>query len=299
MVGEGNNHPLVSKHLANFKPLTFIGFYNRASILWTPLPNKKVVSTMSSATVSVQHIAQMKDFEAIKALDAEEMTRLMLEFKIFKVEDPNLVREVFVNMLKLREVNLVVREGISISNHVKDLKDISRKSHLYLTIQKFLDSAEGQFYTRRKEILIPRTYLLSGNTFDADLQEMIRDKTQKDLYFANPLIIKPGQFSNRGIGISLAFNMTEAIRYCKETLENRKNTCSVIVQEYISKPLLFKDRKFDVRCYALVVKMFNTVSYYWYSRGYARTSSFVYDASIKDNLKVHLTNEAVQVKGSL
>ena len=125
----------------------------------------------------------------------------------------------------------------------------------------------------------------------------MRSKQLNYINFVNPLIIKPGQFSNRGIGISMAFNVSDTMRLCKETLEKRKNTCSVIVQEYIAKPLLFKNRKFDVRCYATVIKLFDRITYFWYNRGYARTSSYEYDSQVRDNLMVHLTNEAVQVKG--
>jgi Tubulin-tyrosine ligase family len=214
------------------------------------------------------------------------------------VEDPGLVREVFENTIQnLRSAHLVVREDFVISNHVNDLKDISRKSLLFLTIQQYLKSEQGKREVGNKTV-IPFTYLLNGLTFDADLEAMIQDKEERDFKFETPLIIKPGQFSNRGIGISLAFRMSEAVRLCKETLEFKKNTCSVIVQEYITRPLLYKERKFDIRCYALVVRLFDRISYYWYSRGYVRTSSFAYDSNAQDNLKVHLTNEAVQVKGN-
>jgi hypothetical protein len=238
--------------------------------------------------------------------NSELLTEMFLDRKIFKVLDVSLVRQSFQRLARdLKSCNLVTRESLIIANHVKDLKCISRKNLLFLTLKKYMET-----HPEEKELsitmdkpgeapLIPRTYLLWGNTFDDDLSALIRWKHNNDFEFQNPLIIKPGQFSNRGIGISMAFNMTEATNLCKETIEKRKSSCSVIVQEYIARPLLFKQRKFDVRCYALVVRLFDRISYYWYSQGYARTSSFVYDQSVRDNLKVHLTNEAVQVKGSL
>ena len=66
----------------------------------------------------------------------------------------------------------------------------------------------------------------------------------------------------------------------------------------MTNPLLYKGRKFDMRCYGLVVQAGQTICYYWYGKGYARTSSYLYDILVKDNIKVHLTNEAVQVKGT-
>ena len=222
------------------------------------------------------------------------MTDSFLELKYFDYSSRALVRSNFEKLLESKEISHVVRESLSYPNHIKGLKEISWKNLLLLTMTRYIEQ-----HGLQAQVIIPKTYLLTGDTFDKDLEEMMRAKTQLDIHFVNPLIIKPGQLSNRGIGISIAFSMTEAIRLCKETLEKRKSCFSVIVQEYISQPLLFRERKFDVRCYGLVVKLFNRINFYWYKEGYARTSSFVYDTSVKDNLKVHLTNEAVQVKGTL
>ena len=300
IVGEGNNHQLVGKHFSSYKPLASIGFYNRANIIWTPLkPTKKPPITTEAPQISTEDMCKWRDFVSLSGLDTNRLTEQFLQLRLFKVEDESLVRDAFSNTVEnLKSAYLVVREDFSIANHVHDLKEISRKSLLFLTMKQYMDSEEGKREVGNKTI-IPATYLLNGSTFEADLEEMIRDKEEKDFKFESPLIIKPGQFSNRGIGISIAFTMSEAARLCRETLEFKKNTCSVVVQEYITKPLLFKERKFDVRCYALVVRLFDRISYYWYSQGYVRTSSFPYDPTARDNLKVHLTNEAVQVKGSL
>ena len=307
LVGEGNNHPLVAKHIGNFKGVAFISFYNRANIVWTPLIARKVVCPSDAPRIPLDNLLQIKDYADHccmdtdrPAMDAMVLTRQMISQRLFRVRDERVVFEVFDRLCNsTREVNVVVRETLVLANHVKDLKDISRKSNLFVTINRFLQSEEGKEYNDGKCTIIPKTYLLNGHTFDADLDALQKSKMETDLYFENPLIIKPGQFSNRGIGISMAFNMPETIRLCKETLENRKNTYSVIVQEYISRPLLYKGRKFDVRCYALVLKLFDRISFFWYDKGYARTSSYFYDSAVKDNLKVHLTNEAVQVKGRL
>ena len=97
----------------------------------------------------------------------------------------------------------------------------------------------------------------------------------------------------------MAFTAQQLQNEVASIIETRQSTDWVIVQNYLTKPLLYKLRKFDIRCYALVVKTFNKVDFFWYNVGYARTSSFEYSASVRDNLMVHLTNEAVQVKGRL
>jgi hypothetical protein len=68
-----------------------------------------------------------------------------------------------------------------------------------------------------------------------------------------------------------------------------------IVQRYVENPLLFHQRKFDIRCYLLISR--NYPKYLaFYHPGYCRLTNKDYtgdDACIKDNT-IHLTNNAVQ-----
>lgn len=67
---------------------------------------------------------------------------------------------------------------------------------------------------------------------------------------------------------------------------------TAIIQKYIM-PLLYKGRKFDIRCYALATATNGQFQVYWYERGYVRTVSKEFD--IDDNNRyIHLTNDAVQ-----
>ena len=65
-------------------------------------------------------------------------------------------------------------------------------------------------------------------------------------------------------------------------------TCCV-VQKYIERPLLYKQRKFDIRVWALVTAK-NEVFYY--NPGYLRTTSDEYSLSNGNNY-VHLTNNCL------
>ena len=61
-------------------------------------------------------------------------------------------------------------------------------------------------------------------------------------------------------------------------------------------PLLYNKRKFDFRCYLLVVQVSNKIRGYWYEDGYVRTSSKEFTVSnVKDKF-VHLTNDFIQKK---
>lgn len=72
---------------------------------------------------------------------------------------------------------------------------------------------------------------------------------------------------------------------------------TALVQQYID-PLLYKNRKFDIRCYTLVLSFRGELRAYWYKEGYIRTCSkeFSYDMS---DVLAHLTNDAIQKKSPL
>ena len=70
---------------------------------------------------------------------------------------------------------------------------------------------------------------------------------------------------------------------------------TLIIQKYIDKPFLYNKRKFDIRCYMLLVRLQNnSIKGYWYKDGYIRTSCFDYHVE-DENAFVHLTNDAIQI----
>ena len=68
-----------------------------------------------------------------------------------------------------------------------------------------------------------------------------------------------------------------------------------IVQRYIIDPLLIGGKKFDLRIYALVLS-YQPLTVYLYRTGFARFTSYRYNANVEDisNTYMHLTNVAVQ-----
>ena len=64
----------------------------------------------------------------------------------------------------------------------------------------------------------------------------------------------------------------------------------------MEKPLLYKNRKFDIRCYALCTTIHGNLQAYWYTDGYLRTSCREYNLKNATNRMIHLTNDAVQKK---
>ena len=79
----------------------------------------------------------------------------------------------------------------------------------------------------------------------------------------------------------------------KEEKHKDGKPMTTIIQKYIEKPLLFKNRKFDIRVFLLVVSQNKRIKGYFYEEGYVRTSSYIYNCNNLSNKCIHLTNDAV------
>lgn len=131
-----------------------------------------------------------------------------------------------------------------------------------------------------------------------------KEESKRTAY--NIWIVKPGENTNRGNGINVCCSLKEVNDILSANMFDY-HTRTFIVQKYIEKPQLYKQRKFDIRCYGLLTSVNgNLMGYFYdpdplYSReggGYIRTSSREYTLT-KDKLAnklVHLTNDAVQKK---
>lgn len=74
------------------------------------------------------------------------------------------------------------------------------------------------------------------------------------------------------------------------------NRRSYMIQKYIERPLLYKNRKFDIRAFTMMCTINGNLQGYWYADGYFRTSSREFTLKNISNRYVHLTNDAVQKK---
>lgn len=73
-------------------------------------------------------------------------------------------------------------------------------------------------------------------------------------------------------------------------ITNVRTSQRFLVQKYVEDPLLFRGRKFDIRCFALVTARGEC---FVYDRGYLRTASARFDPKSED-MGAHLCNNAVQ-----
>eukprot|EP00943_MAST-04B_sp_MAST-4B-sp1_P000747 g747.t1 len=151
-------------------------------------------------------------------------------------------------------------------------------------------------------------------------------------------IVKPASMTNRGYGIKVVASVDEVMKIVNGTAtstdnsnktamnEEQQNNNGVddendtkilkktsrkewIVQKYMENPLLYNQRKFDIRCFILVTggdfsvnceKPKQHLKCYLYTEGYLRTSSvkFSLDEKKLKNTLMHLTNDGIQNKDS-
>ena len=78
-------------------------------------------------------------------------------------------------------------------------------------------------------------------------------------------LVKPTN-ANQGRGIEVFTDIDKMVAF----IDSRQAGCSLVVQKYIERPLLYRGRKFDIRMWALVTSR-NEI--FFYKQGYLRTSS--------------------------
>ena len=107
-------------------------------------------------------------------------------------------------------------------------------------------------------------------------------------------IVKPGENSNRGIGITVCDSLKDIEQAVRISLNKGR---SIVLQQYLTRSLLINRRKFDIRCFMLVTSINGHIKAYFYKDGYLRTSSKEFNLKQLGNKYIHLTNDAVQSKG--
>ena len=99
---------------------------------------------------------------------------------------------------------------------------------------------------------------INAENYENDLQEAPQNPQ-------NIWIIKPGEFSNRGNGITLHTSLAEIHRkLLTPRLLKSGQKGTYILQKYLLDPFLYKKRKFDIRCFMLLTSVNGRMKGYWY-----------------------------------
>mmetsp|Transcript_800 Transcript_800/g.667 ORF Transcript_800/g.667 Transcript_800/m.667 type:complete len:195 (+) Transcript_800:46-630(+) len=148
--------------------------------------------------------------------------------------------------------------------------------------------------------ILPLTFHVKNGSNDPEFSNFQKhfyeqkEISENDKISNNVWIIKPGENSNRGGGISVSNDFYQIKGELDDMAATHKRTC--ILQKYIEKPLLINKRKFDIRIFTMLT-CYNQgyVKGYFYKEGYLRTSCKEYNLDDLDDNMIHLTNDAVQI----
>ncbi|KAM3147792.1 hypothetical protein pb186bvf_000120 [Paramecium bursaria] len=110
-------------------------------------------------------------------------------------------------------------------------------------------------------------------------------------------MLKTTQF-NRGRGIHVFGDLDQMTKLMDEYIQGRTTKSNEIlksktfvIQKYLERPLLIKNRKFDIRVWFMLTQ---ELELYFFSQGYIRLASEEYNLKNIGNSFVHLTNNAIQ-----
>ena len=263
-VGKGNNDTLVRKLLTDRPGWVKTFSPNSANLIWTEVKQTTMFDLIPSLTDSRKKKPETVPNKALAPTNPQNaLTADPLAVKIY--------------------------------NKIECNKELSSKKRLFLNMSSYYKSlGENPFK------YLPLSFHIVDGIRDSNFKDFIKHfrdfqkELPNDRFLNNCWIVKPGESTNRGIGITVCSTIDEVSRCVEDRKAVGTNQRTYIVQKYIYKPMLYRNRKFDIRCYVLVTVINNRLQAYFYREGYLRTSVSEFDMdNIKDRF-IHLTNDAVQ-----
>ena len=270
-VGPGNNDILIRK-LLKLKPGWVKAFSpHSANLIWTDIKKSPIFDLVPKLTVIKKTVIQSPTFEC-EMLPNQEYTALE--------------KSMTLNPLKIK-----------IYNKLEGNSELASKKKLFYNMVNYYKSINKDPFA-----VIPLTYHLINGSKDPNFSAVVlkykdfEEEMKKDPLLNNCWLIKPGEATNRGIGITVCSTLPEIITSVDEKKQVNGTNRTYIVHKYIYRPMLYCGRKFDIRCYVLVTIINGNIQAYFYKEGYLRTSCQEFSMSDIHDKFIHLTNDAVQKK---
>ena len=148
-------------------------------------------------------LAMRDEFSDLDLYNPDSILAKICEFKLFRVESPSLVKEIIAFNIKANQIGYIFPETYNLVNHIRGVTCIAHKTRLAETMTKYAKNRKLD-----PESIIPKTFLLRLSSFEVDLERLLSSK-KKDDNFLEPVIVKPGENSNRGNGIAMAYSAEE------------------------------------------------------------------------------------------
>jgi len=194
-----------------------------------------------------------------------------------------------INSLPITDTN-EDKKNCRMCNHLEGNFHLANKKGMYYNLKYYYEAIGKDPFN-----VMPLTFHIKEGINDKEYEKFLEEyhKIELNTSQENIWIIKPGENSNRGNGISLARGLEKINKLLSD-----QGYQTYILQKYIEQPLLFGKRKFDIRCYGLLTSTNGHTKGYFYNEGYLRTASKDFSLKLISSRIVHLTNEAIQKKYS-
>jgi tubulin---tyrosine ligase len=262
-LGSGNNSELINKALKSRSKWKRVYSCTSANFIWTAVKKNVVYD-------------YLKTYE--DTLD-QTITIPITEYPL------TLTQEYYCHLLPLR---LITPTKSRLYNKLPENRELTSKKRLFHNMYSYYTNLKVDPFTK-----IPVTYHILYGSHDPIFKTFVSAFNQiQKLGKNNMWIIKPGEGTNRGNGIQVCNSMEQITKVLDSYYSEEERT--YVVQKYIHNPLLYKSRKFDIRCYGLITSIQGNIVSYFYKQGYLRTSSVTFCTKDVDNRFIHLTNDAVQ-----
>jgi hypothetical protein len=174
---------------------------------------------------------------------------------------------------KINLWDIPIKRTPQIVNHFYNINTITQKVNLTEFLEK---------YVSNHKLFYPQTFVLRSG--DTKVENLISSISSKDLWIIKPSNLRCGQ------EIYLYHTLEEIVDFIDKNQDSE-----YVIQKYISNPLLYNGRKFDVRVHVLIDNNFNI---YLNPTSFVRTTSRKYTPKLTGNWNIdkfiHLTNHSVQ-----
>ncbi|CAD8151471.1 unnamed protein product [Paramecium octaurelia] len=197
-------------------------------------------------------------------------------------------------------------------NHLEHHYVITNKNNLFHSLENYCNKTKMNM-----DDLVPKTFIINLDSahVQTDLMKFLEYFTQCSKQSLNIWLMKPPDL-NRGNGIKLFNDLDQFVELMENlnkkaqtsvkqqksitlTMDNKRKIKlsiddqdkQIVLQKYLETPLLYNQRKFDIRVWVLIDHKLN---YYFFREGYFRLATERFDINNIRNLYIHLTNNAIQ-----
>ena len=290
-IGKGNNSALVRRLMVARSWWGPTETIEEAHFVWTQWKDKNYIQTLPDAK-SKEHVGNLENMPSTAYHVPVKMNNVYRQVDLndlgyFKIKNS-------LSYTPL-ETSDIAPGNFKIYNKLEFNQHLANKKGLFRCLKNYYEAIGKNVFDCH-----PTTFHIVNGEEDCEFARFLEafnkiEKAKKKKKSKNLWIIKPGENSNRGNGIQVCKTLAEIKQILKDPIDPRTNQPrTYIVQKYIEKPFLVQNRKFDIRCYALITCINGIMQGYFYTDGYIRTSCAEYNLKDTTNNLIHLTNDAVQ-----